>query len=161
ASKSPGTGIDPKGTGKDVGGAAREVGRISVQDLKLNAKDILPCMMWSEDGTRFFVLEKEGYLRRIALEGFKEELVLDVNRRCSWLAMSWEGLIVTVPDLQEFWVVDPATLKVKQKVAMPACSRVAAGPASAVVAGVCGDHVSGDHIYRVVDLKGNVTKDLP
>src|SRR5262249_25955320 len=92
ASKSPGTGIDPKGTGKDVGGAAREVGRISVQDLKLNAKDILPCMMWSEDGTRFFVLEKEGYLRRIALEGFKEELVLDVNRRCSWLAMSWEGL---------------------------------------------------------------------
>ncbi|MFO0970522.1 MAG: hypothetical protein U0793_33680, partial [Gemmataceae bacterium] len=161
ARPAPGKTPEPKGTKDDYFGLAREVGKLVVQDLKIPAKDILPCMIFAPDGEHVFTLEKEGYLRRIAMKNFEGDLLLDVGRRCSWLALSKEGLIVTVPDAQEFLVVDPATFKIKRRVEAPTPSRVVASPATSVVISASGDRVGGRGTLSVFDLKNDTVNDIP
>ena len=66
------------------------------------------------DARAFFTLESNGTLRRVALDGFRQEKRLDLNQECSWLAPSAEGLVVTLSGLGEVWVIDPDQLAVKK-----------------------------------------------
>jgi WD40 repeat protein/S1-C subfamily serine protease len=140
----------------ELGGKARKVSDLLVTTLNLPGKDILPCMTWSPDGRAFFAMDSNGILHRIATESFREELRLKLERRCSWLSMSAEGLLVTLPDMQEVWVIDSATLKIKARVAIPSVTRAVSAPTLTVGiatnGGGRGSSPSGDSLF-IFDLK--------
>jgi hypothetical protein len=93
-------------------------------------------LCWSRDGKAFFAQQHDGVLRRIGLSGFVEEKRLETGRRCSCLAMSGEGLIVTLSELEEAWVIDPDSLEVKKRVPAPKANRVISAPALKIAVAV-------------------------
>jgi S1-C subfamily serine protease len=142
----------PRATGEVLGDEAREIDDIKVTDIKVNAAQAPRCICWSDDGKAFFVLEKEGILRRITLDGVVEAIRLDVGRGCSWLSRSAEGLVLTLGDTHEVWVVDPSTLQVKKKVAVDSVVRAVSSPALPVAFATGDQRGPGAHL-SVIDLK--------
>jgi hypothetical protein len=88
-------------------------------------------MCWSADGKAFFTLDETGTLRRVALSNPPtEEKRLELGRPATSLAMSKEGLLVALTQLEEVWVIDPATLAVGKRISAPGLQRVVAAPPS-------------------------------
>jgi hypothetical protein len=125
-----------KATGESLAGATTTAAGLTLAQVKVKAGSVLPCLCWSEDGKSFFCLESEGTLRRIALKDFKEEMRLNLGQKASWVARSSEGLVVTVPDAQEAWVLDPKTFKVIRRIAVSAVQKVVAGAKGTLAIGV-------------------------
>lgn len=100
--------------------------RITVLNLK--AEEIVGDLVWTPKGDAFFALTSNGVLSRIAAKDFSEQKRLDMGRRCSFLALSAEGLLAAMADLQEVWVIDAMSLTVKRRIAAPAIQRVLSGP---------------------------------
>ncbi len=139
----------PVASGAGIGGKPRAVGDLKVTDVSVAARDVPRCLIWDESGKAFFVLEgKAGTLRRVALDGFREELRWEIGRPCSWLSTSAEGLLLTVGE-REIWVLDPKTFAVRRQIATPTAQHAASSPALSVafVTARSGDAVG------VVDLK--------
>jgi hypothetical protein len=61
-----------------------------------------------------------------------EERQVDLKRRCGWLALSAQGLVVTCPDEQEILLLDPETLKVKKSFVVAGVKRTVSSPALSV-----------------------------
>jgi WD40 repeat protein len=101
---------------------------VKAKVLNLDGNRIVGDLCWSNDGRSFFALDAVGVLRRIALEDFREERRLVINSACAWLSASKAGLLVSVSDLQEAWVIDPASLQVTRRVAAPGAWRVVSSP---------------------------------
>lgn len=119
----------PKASTEDVKGSAATVMDLTVTPIKLSADKLRPTMIWADKkGTALFVLEKTGMLRRINVPDFTVATELDVERKCSSLAMSAEGLLLAVADAQEVWVLDPEKLTVKRKIESPSVDYVASAP---------------------------------
>jgi hypothetical protein len=110
----------------------RTVGDLKVMDLKLEARSPR-CLCWADDASAFYHLDPKGVIRRIAVPALVEDAKLEVGKKCSWLSLSKQGLVVSVPDAQEVWVLDGKKLQVKSKVAVQGVRQVAAAPGSAVV----------------------------
>jgi hypothetical protein len=70
---------------------------------------------WSADGKAFFVLAGTGTLLRVALDGFVEQRRLDLGKAADRMAMSGQGLVVTLPSLGEAWLINPETLEVRKR----------------------------------------------
>jgi WD40 repeat protein len=119
--------------GTHLAGSAEAIrGGGSATAIRLDGDELVGELCWSNDPTAFFTLDRRGVLRRIRLDGFVEERRLDLARRCGWLAVSQEGLVVTLLDLQEAWVIDPGTLQVRKRVAAPSAARVVASPQTSI-----------------------------
>jgi hypothetical protein len=122
----------PKSTGPGKVQEARPLllsgAPVTAKTLNLDGQNLVGDVSWSSDGRSFFVLDEAGVLRRISLKDFREERRLEVNRPCTCLSVSKAGLLVTVVDLQEVWVIDPTSLQVTQRVTAPAASRVVSSP---------------------------------
>jgi hypothetical protein len=144
---------DPKATRESLLGRVRTVGDLAVTELTLNSSAIIGCLRWAKDGTSFYCLESNGLLRRIALDGFKELKQLDLQRKAGWLDVSAEGLVVTLPDQQEVWVIDADQLRVKARIALPSLTRAVAAPESSMAVAAGGARNFGGSLY-VLDLKG-------
>ena len=99
-------------------------------DVKVDARHIdARNIPWGDGGEVFFVVESDGgTLRRVALDGFHEELRWEVGRPCSWISMSAEGLLLTVGE-REVWVLDPKTFAVRKQIATPSAKRAESSPA--------------------------------
>src|SRR5262249_11552932 len=89
----------------------QKVGDLTVAPLNLDGKKYLRCFCWSADGKFLYALREDGLLRKIDAGTLKETIRLDLGQKCSWLALSSEGLVLTVPDAGEAWLVNPTTLK--------------------------------------------------
>src|SRR5206468_592792 len=64
---------------------------------RLELRHQVRCLAWDTDAKAFFHLDpSQGIVRRILLDGFKEERRQEIGARCSCLSMSAEGLLVTV-----------------------------------------------------------------
>jgi hypothetical protein len=116
-----------------------------VKELSLPTEGVPRCLCWSADAKAFFYLEPEkGRVRRIAFPGLSEERVLEVGRRCSWLALSAKGLLVTVAESEEVWLVEPATLAVQAVYHIPGVARVVSAPtlSAAIAVNAKGDEAS-------------------
>src|SRR5262249_55524908 len=50
-----------------------------------------------------------------------------IAQKCSWLSLSAEGLVVTLPEAGEAWVVNASTLKVEQQITVNSPVRTIAG----------------------------------
>jgi hypothetical protein len=109
---------------------SRMVDDLKVTTLKLPVKGLLPCMLWADaKGSAFLTLHSDtGVLRRISFPGLKVTKQKDLDGKFSWMSMSAQGLLLTCPDSEKIWVVDPATLEVKTKINVPKLRRAVSAP---------------------------------
>src|SRR5262249_27082447 len=105
----PTTGTDLKVNFK---GSVKE---LPVKSPRLPKGRTPPCLCWAEDGKSFFSLDATYTVRRIALGTFQVEKQLEVVSPCTWLSPSAEGLLLTLDNTQEVWLLDAASLEVKLK----------------------------------------------
>ena len=54
-------------------------------------------------------------MRRISLPDFKEDAALEAGKKCGWLSVSAEGVVLTANEAQEMWLLDGKSLKVIKK----------------------------------------------
>jgi S1-C subfamily serine protease len=126
-----------KVTGRSLAGAKQDLKELAVTELTLKGEGAPRCLCWSADGKAFFHLEADkGLVRRVSFPDLREERVLEVGRRCSWLSVSARGLLVTVAEGEEVWQVDPETLKVQAAYHVPGLGRVVSSPALSVAIAV-------------------------
>jgi hypothetical protein len=134
---------------------SRAPGQPATSTISLKGDTLVGEPCWAKDGRAFFTLDGSGILRRITTSDFREEKRLELGHKCGSLATSADGLVVAVIDLQEAWVIDPATLLVKKRVAAPGVARVTAAPQSPVAVAVTGNdgiNAAGDNNLMVLDL---------
>ncbi len=118
---------DPKvTTPKDsVKGDTTEVMGLKATAIKLRA-NVLGCMCWADaKGTAFWTLDPAGIIRRIAFPDLEVTHVIELDKKCSWLSPSAEGVVVTVAESKEVWVLDPTKFTTRRKIAVPFLQRAA------------------------------------
>jgi hypothetical protein len=126
---------EPRAGGEELAGHARHAGDAAVTELAVNAAGTRPCVAWDAPGRSFYLLDLAGTVRRVGLDGFREEASLETERSVSWLAVSAAGVLLTLPEQQEVWLLNPQTLRVKKQFAVPGVRRAVSVPglAGAVV----------------------------
>jgi hypothetical protein len=129
----------------------------TVAAVPVRAGAVLPCLCWADDGKSFFCVE-DGVLRRLALNGFAELKRLAPEGKATWLAPSAQGLVLTVASIGEAQVLDPETLSVKKRIALPGAAplKVLAGPRSSLAVALSASQV------HLLDLEaGKVLRGFP
>ncbi|MCI0461484.1 MAG: hypothetical protein L0Z62_31420 [Gemmataceae bacterium] len=121
--------VDPPVAKEEPKNPTRVVNGLTVTEVSLQAKDMVPALCWAEDGKSFFYLEaKGGTLHRVDLDGFTPRKSLPFGRPCSWLALSAEGLLVTLQDAGEVRLVNPETFEVTTSILVPGVTRTVSSP---------------------------------
>jgi hypothetical protein len=146
--------------GDALKGEARKVEDATVTSLKLEAKSLLPCLLWADEkGSAFLALDgASGALRRIAVPDFTVAKQKDLGRKASWLSPSAEGPLVSVADAGEVWVLDKDSYEVKKKIAVPNLKRAVSAEGLSVAFAAS---ITGNELY-IVDLKaGRAAKFAP
>jgi hypothetical protein len=115
---------------KNLKGATFKVDDLKVTDLKVLGKATLPCMLWVDpEGSAFMALDGgTGVLRPISFPECRVTKEKDFKRKFAWMSLSGSGVLLSEDDTEEIWVVDPATLEVKTKVAIPKLNRAVSAP---------------------------------
>lgn len=130
-----------------VKGDTHEVMDLQVTPIKVRA-NVAPCMCWADDkGSACWMLDPAGTVLRVSFPDLKETHAIELGRKCSWLSPSAEGLVVSVAEVQEVWLLDPARFTVKHKIAVPGLRRAASAPSLSTAFAS-----NGRELY-VVDLK--------
>lgn len=144
--------------GRSVRDSVKEGGGMKITALNVKADGIVEDMIWTPAGDAFFALTGDGVLSRIVLETLVEERRIDLGRRCSFLALSVQGLLAAMNDLQEVWVIDPASLEIKHRIAAPGVDRILSGPSlNFAIAASAGEHGApnrDDGVLYIDLLKG-------
>ena len=96
----------------------------------------------------FYALKPDkGIVSRYTLDGFKEQRRLEIGRKASWLSLSTTGLVVTVAELQEVWVLNADTLDVKARIPVPFVQQDHRTCGPATLTCICRFHcVPADHV---------------
>lgn len=121
------------------------------------AKSIVPCARWADDkGDHAYLLDGDsGVLLKVATATGKVVEKKDFGKKVGWLDESAAGLLVSVPDKGEVWVLD-GKLEVKKTIEVKALGKAASSPKLNVA--VVGGQKSTDPL-QVLDLKtGQLTK---
>src|SRR5262249_39933962 len=100
-----------------------------------------------ETGSAFYTLDCNGVLTLISYPDLQVVMQKDFERKCAWLDVSAEGLVLSVPDRQEVWLVHPETLEKKAVVDVSPLQRAVSAPNLSIAAVGAGD------LMYVVDLK--------
>lgn len=111
---------EPVVTGKPLAGERRTIDDARVTTLSLDAEQAPPCLLWSSDGKSFYLLERGGLLRKISVPELVDERQFLINKSCTWMDRSAEGLVVAVPGAGQVWVFDADTLGVKARIDLKA-----------------------------------------
>jgi hypothetical protein len=111
-------------------------------------------LCWASDHAAFFVIDQKGTLRRITWPENVEERRVDLAMQPSALAMARSGLLVSFPQWQEVWVIDPATLQVKNRISAPGLERVAAAPGSDIAVAATRQKANPlpKHVLMILDV---------
>jgi DNA-binding beta-propeller fold protein YncE len=126
------------------------VGDLTIVPLDIDARNYPRSLCWSRDGQSFYCVSPDGVLRRISLSSGKDISHKDLNHRASWLTRSTMGLIVTVPDTQEAWLIN-FKLAVVKKFPIAGAKQVVSAP-SLSIAIACDPNPIGGAI-TILDLK--------
>ena len=141
-------------------GDLKIVDGLKVTPVKIRA-NVLDCMFWADaNGTAFWALDGSGTIFRISFPDLVVRQKIELGRKCCWLAPSAEGLIVTVEETEELWVLDPAKGTVKKTFKVPLIRHASSAPnLSVAFAHHRGDHGwNGDDVMQI-DLKtGAISK---
>jgi S1-C subfamily serine protease len=139
----------PAAVDQSLVGSSRVIGDLRVAELKLDASAVPPCLCWSADGRAFFALDDQtGTVRRFLVDGLVEQRRLETRRKCSWLSPSAAGLLLAVPELEEVWILDQDSLKVRGRIVVPGVSRAVSAPAAWL-----GVALGADDTLFLLDLK--------
>jgi hypothetical protein len=138
-----------------LNGGSRMVDDLRVTTLTLPVKGLLPCMLWADaEGSAFLALHSDtGVLRRISFPGLKVTKQKNLDGKFSWMSMSAQGLLLSSPDSERIWVVDPATLEVKTKIDVPKLRRAVSAPALTWAVACDQDWFQKQKLYAVDLLK--------
>ncbi len=141
-------------TAQTFKGATSKADDLKVTDLKMPGQAILPCMLWvDEAGSAFLALEGgTGVVRRISFPDFKVTKQKDFERKFTWMSLSAEGALLSESDSEEIWVIDPATLEVKTKIAVPKLKRAVSAPGLTLAIACDRGQPLRDQKLYVVDL---------
>jgi hypothetical protein len=154
---------------RSVAGSPRQVDDLTVMELQgvsrpdfHRGRDVRQLLLWASDGRSFYHADPDGTLRQVVLSGFRETRVLNTGGVCSWLSPSAEGLLLTVSSRQEIWVLDPESLDVRKRIAVPGASVATAGPSQSVAfAGAhLQDRQNSGTLYSVDLKKGVVAREI-
>jgi hypothetical protein len=149
----PAPGPAPRETGRDLATPPTTVLDLKVTKLALSGKAVIPGALWSGDSRSLYLLEKAGTLHKIEAASLREERVLEVGKPAAWLGDSKEGLLVSVPDLQELWVLDRETLARKAAIPIGKRDGFLASPGIAYAFAVTPDAVLALDLKRGAALK--------
>jgi hypothetical protein len=119
----------PAITGLDLGGKVVTVDDAKVVPVDLDNQPVDDAVL-SVDGSFVYVLQHSGLLRKIAVPTLKEERQLNLASGVTGMGMTRKGLAVYVSSAQEIWLLDPKTLEVKHRVALPGVVRMATAVSS-------------------------------
>src|SRR5262249_9665201 len=95
----------------------------------------------------FFFLDSSGFVRRVNFPELREQVRADIGHKCSWLSLSKEGLLLTVADRQQVWLLDPETLKVKSRFEVAGVRRAGVAPSTGTAIAAAADTIT------TIDLK--------
>ena len=138
-------------------GQMQRVGDMSFAPLALEEKGLLGCMFWDGDkGDSFVVANGDGVVQRLSFPDFKLIKKKDLERKITWLSLSAEGVVVTVPEKGEVWLLDRDTFEMKKAMAADKVQRAVSAPSLSIAAAGCDDH------FVILDLKtGKATPFTP
>ena len=103
--------IAPKESGRELAGIPFQCLAAECRKLDLDASKVVSNIVWDKKHEHFFVLGTKGVLRKISFPDLVEVTTIDFESRCSWMAMSSEGLCVLNNGLQDLVLLDPETLE--------------------------------------------------
>jgi hypothetical protein len=146
----------PAPAAKSVKGPTEVVDGLKVTTLTLPAKPQLACVLWADaKGSAFLTMEAEtGLLRRVSFPKLMVETEKDLDRKFNWMSLSKEGLLLSDPSGEKVWLLDPETLELKAKIAVPQLGRAASAPGLSVA--IASDRNNTPVLY-LVDLKTQKT----
>jgi hypothetical protein len=153
---SPGTSVaSPTASGRSLIKASHEFQGAKVDQLDVEAAKVVPSMQWSLDGKFLYLLETTGTLHKIAVPGFREQSVLETRQVANDMALSNQGLVLGLPQVQEVWLVDADSLAFKKRIPIAGLTFVTAAPSGSVAYA----SYDRDQSLAVIDLAtGQVTK---
>ena len=121
---------DPKVTvvTEDLKGATTSVRDVKVTPFKVRSP-LLGCLFWVDArGSAFYGLDPAGVIHRYAFPELKETQRIELDAPCTYLSPSAEGLVVSVPQRHEVWVLDPDKGTIKQRVGVASLERAVSAP---------------------------------
>ncbi len=120
--------------------------------VPINAKEMPACVCWAPDGSAFYCLDAtEARLCKFSVNPLEEVADLEIGARVTWVSLYKEGVVVTLGDQTEIWLVDPETLEVKRKADVPSASKVYSSPS--LMVGFAVLHGQGRDGLGMVDLR--------
>jgi hypothetical protein len=139
--------------GESLRGESRKVNDLTAVKLNL-PKSLLPALLWADQqGSSFLALEGDtGVLRRISFPDCKVVKSTNLERKCNWMSLSAEGLLVSQTDPDKLCVIDPTTFEVKTKIALCKLKRAVSAP-SLSWAVACDQVDFPNQKLYVIDLK--------
>jgi hypothetical protein len=114
----------PAVTGLDLGGDVQTVDDAKVVPVDLDTA-LVSDVVVSTDGASAFIVQKDGLLRKLSVPSLKEERQTDLGSPVTGMGLTRDGLAVAVSGVNEIWLLDPATLEVKHRVALAGVTRLA------------------------------------
>jgi hypothetical protein len=146
--------------GDSLKDSTRKIDDLSLTTLKLDAKALLPCLLWADDkGASFLAVDGgTGVVRQLSFPDFKVLKEKNLGRKVAWLNLAAEGPIASVADNNEIWVLDGDSLDAKKKIEIANLKRAVSAPGLSLAFAAT---MKGADLY-VVDLKtGKATKYVP
>ena len=111
-------------------------------------------LVWSRDSKSAYLLHPNGELRKVELSSLKQEALFKTMRAdCGNIALSKEGLLLSLRELQEVWVLDELTLAVKSKIVVPEIVNVYSSPFLSHAFATQGTPIHGKETLQVLELK--------
>jgi hypothetical protein len=138
--------------GESLKEETKKVDDVTFTSLKLDVKNVLPCLVWADaKGSAFLVLDGgTGVLRRVSTADFTVVKEKELGRKMTWLSPCADGVLVSA-DNGEVWLLDADTFETKKKLPVPDLKRaVSCSGSSVAFAGT----LKGNELY-ILDLKGN------
>ncbi|MEZ6141341.1 MAG: serine protease [Zavarzinella sp.] len=121
-------------------------------------------MVWSRDGKSFFAFHRNhGKIVKCSFPEMEIQQQLDVQREITWLTLCRDGLLATIPELQESWLINEDNMKVIKKVETKECVRFDASTTSSYAIGHQTTSFQSKTEYKLVVLdtsSGKIIQDM-
>lgn len=128
---------------------SRELGDLKIVEKRVSGMMCPPCMCWAPSGKSFYFLEPNpGRVSEIDFKTMQEISQTSIGKKCSWMCLSSEGLLVALEDDQEIWILGPESLDVKGTISTPSPHVIASSPKLAVAYSI-----DGQGMLSILDLK--------
>lgn len=100
-------------------------------------------VVWSADGNHFTVLTNFNELYRVSYPGLKAVRGIELGQEAEGMQHCKKGLIVTLPALEQVWLLNADTLRVEQRKQLHGLHTVVTAPDLTYALALCGSRNTG------------------